>query len=491
MNIDREFSMAFDESLATEDKNTIALVDLIWEKVLAPVFPEPTGRGKRPVPSVKEQCMLLVLNLWHVWTVNPGKSVYIPMSKGRPYGRFERITAVMIDIVTKLKEHRVIGFCKGDQSARRQSRVLAASRLTQYFEAAPPLELAWRDPIVLQIKNEDGSRERLAFGDLDYKPISAMRESVEAYQALLDNSCIDIANADNRYIQRQKWNRKAHREEAYTVQITGNNRVERIFYRGDWNLGGRFHGGFWQSVGKHYRKNILIDDCETVEQDYSSLHVNLCYGLIQQAPPKGDLYVVGLKSVQGMKIERNWVKTLTLMAINAPSEHKAYKSFRNSFKRGSFGKKLTNKSLKEMMISIKERHSGIEQFFFSDKGVELMRIDGEITAYVVDHFTSKDVPILTVHDSYIAKRENEGELREVMKVAAEKIAGSTIPTDVQFIHQSQIVSFQAHDRFQPYIYEMYKKVVKVERCQGYRERLGGFKVWEMKKGAGTTTVDCL
>ena len=47
--------------------------------------------------------------------------------------------------------------------------------------------------------------------------------------------------------------------------------VKRIFIRGEWHFNGRVYGGFWQSVGEEYRKDIRIDDVPTIEVDYVGL----------------------------------------------------------------------------------------------------------------------------------------------------------------------------------------------------------------------------
>ena len=54
-----------------------------------------------------------------------------------------------------------------------------------------------------------------------------------------------------------------------------------------------------------------------------------------------------------------------------------------------------------------------------------MAIDGNITTRLIEHFTYKNVPILTVHDSYIVKFGSEDELIRVMNDACAKELGIT------------------------------------------------------------------
>jgi hypothetical protein len=48
-------------------------------------------------------------------------------------------------------------------------------------------------------------------------------------------------------------------------------------YNGGWNLGGRYYGGWWQSVRSADRKHFVIDGEPTVEEDYEQLHPRLLY----------------------------------------------------------------------------------------------------------------------------------------------------------------------------------------------------------------------
>tara|TARA_B110000483_G_scaffold145071_1_gene173172 strand:+ start:2909 stop:3379 length:471 start_codon:yes stop_codon:yes gene_type:complete len=58
--------------------------------------------------------------------------------------------------------------------------------------------------------------------------------------------------------------------------------------------------------------------------------------------------------------------------------------------------------------------------------VELMRLDGEIAMAVVNHFTEKGIPILSVHDSFIIYCEKSIELKEAMNKAASDAVGCKI-----------------------------------------------------------------
>ena len=51
-----------------------------------------------------------------------------------------------------------------------------------------------------------------------------------------------------------------------------------------------------------------------------------------------------------------------------------------------------------------------------------MHMDGRITAKVIKHLTNKNIPILSIHDSYITQNQHTGELRKVMnKVVTDEV----------------------------------------------------------------------
>ena len=66
---------------------------------------------------------------------------------------------------------------------------------------------------------------------------------------------------------------------------------------------------------------------------------------------------------------------------------------------------------------------------FSGKGLELMVLDSCIAEYVIKHFTDQNVPVLTLHDSFIIAYDRVLELRAVMTEAGNKYAGRYLFTE--------------------------------------------------------------
>ena len=116
------------------------------------------------------------------------------------------------------------------------------------------------------------------------------------------------------------------------LQVSGN--VEVAFYR-----------GWWQQIDKEDRCKIYINDKPTLEVDFKAFHPNLLSNELG-VKLSGDPYDLGeliLPDVITTKEEqRDYVKLLVLMGINADSDKKAYKAFRNSDRKDKLGQSLTD-----------------------------------------------------------------------------------------------------------------------------------------------------
>jgi hypothetical protein len=224
--------------------------------------------------------------------------------------------------------------------------------------------------------------------------------------------------------------------------------VRRIFYRGSWELGGRFHGGFWQQLPKSYRQHIRINDQPTVEVDYSGLHPSLAYAL-QGATPPPDPYALDLPSLDlPPELQRKLVKRLALDAINAKDRKSAFKALRDyanstgltrALKELDAPVTLTDALLDDILFAFEEANPAIHGYIGSDSGVELMAVDGRITNRLMQAFTARAKPLLTVHDSYIVLYEDEQLLKdEMIKAAMAETGSSSFRMTMESLSPSQV-----------------------------------------------------
>jgi hypothetical protein len=289
---------------------------------------------------------------------------------------------------------------------------------------------------------------------------------------------LDVGSQEQPTVTSTHWNTKRRRVEKRTVSLRQHNKfVRRIFYRGDWNLGGRYHGGWWQQIPSELRKHILIDGNQTQEIDFSGFHISLAYGLEGLSPPT-DPYALNLTDTRLTdKQRRSAVKLLALTAINAKDRKTAFMAFRNEMNREQAGAdnkiSFTDDLLTVLLEGFLYENPSIAHYLCADKGVELMAIDGNITSRLVEHFTQKNIPILTVHDSYIVEFEYEDELIRVMNNACEKelgITGFKIKSEKK-VTPRLLQHHQQQDRSGINVIEGYKTInQQTVIAEGYKNR---------------------
>ena len=497
-----EYSRPLDVHRWSDHPEVNQFVNKIWNEYLEHHFKTSSGVGKRPKSSLKKQFKVLLLHLYITWRQDPELLTSVPKSKSayRTGSRYNalHISYKIVEVIDYLEAVGLIHQRLGSELSQRVTRIWPTTKLISLFETArfSIFEIVShqdKEVIVLnattneEIIDDQQTQRRpkkkkskpVEYNDEDYEPIRQMRSDLQAYNKLLHNTFVDIGSLESPYVTYEYWDKRKQRNVVKKVPIGHHNKfVRRVFYRGDWNLGGRFHGGFWQQISEDWRSQILINDHLTVEQDFSGLHINLAYGLKQQRPPDDDPYLLDLMFDVDPKVQRKWVKGLTLVAINAADEESAYMAFRSNQEKESIGKRLRNSQLKKLLDAFKEKHKTIEDFICTDQGVHLMKIDGNITSKIINHFTSKKLPILTVHDSYITSYDLTGELRSVMNQSIrEELNGYEVNIEQDFIGIDQIRSFLAMD---PNLdrRSLYDSLPKITSCGGYKRRLEEHVKWQ-------------
>lgn len=416
-------------------------VNKLWKVYLDSEYPEATTAGKRPKASAKQQFKVLLLDLYIAWLEDPELLIGVSLTKSsyKPNSRYSalHISYVIVGIIHYLNSIDLIGLHKGSEATQRTTRIWPSKKLLEHFKASEITSFIInihkdKEVIILNKSqpDEQGGFKKTAkpieYKDEDYDQIPRMRHEVKKYNELLRTSFIDIGDLGKPVVEQEYWDRRQRRMVTRKVYISHHNKfVRRVFYRGDWKLGGRLHGGFWQQI-KEKRKNILINDHRSVELDFSGLHINLAYALEGLKPLQGDPYSVDLLFDTTPQQQREWMKGLSLMLINAKEEKKAMQAFRSAQPTGSEAKSFNNKQVKQLIEAFTEKHQKISKYFCSDYGVVFMNIDGAITAKVIKHFTDLKEPILSVHDSYICREGVKDNLIKVMNEAITETLGGYV-----------------------------------------------------------------
>ena len=492
--INRHHSRPLDVHRWSDHPEAKKLRDSIWNQYFKERFGQ-SKRGRQPGSSSKKQFKILLLDLYVAWLDDPELAIGVGMTKNafKENVRYNAlfISAKIIEIINHAHAVGLIDKKTGSEHSKKTTRIRASELLASVFEKTElsvfdlTQECPNKEVIILRKKTIVNGKEKsieVDYLDTDLEALTEMRRQVHSYNALIWRTYIDIPTLEEPLIEQPYWDKEAGKVKIRRVKLTQDNKfVRRVFYRADWNLGGRFHGGWWQRVKSDWRKLIYINGESTVEQDYSGLHVNLLYGLKGIQPPK-DPYV--LDSILGLAPakQRSIVKGIVLNAINANSPSSAYAAFRQQQETGSLEKSLTNQQLELLLEAFKLKHPDIQESLCSDKGVELMHIDGRITAKVLEHFTQKNIPVLSVHDSYIIENKHSGELNTVMnKVVTEELNGFNINIKQEGVGIDQIQAFRNMDRGNALDYK-YEHVTAFRRTEGFKVRFKRHKEWLSEMG---------
>ncbi|MFC6637969.1 hypothetical protein GV827_06980 [Sulfitobacter sp. JBTF-M27] len=456
------YSRPFDVHVWSEHPKVNAVVAQVYDSLSKAQQQSIQGKSYNAGrASGKTHLKVVLLDLYVAWKTDPALCIGIARGNDayKVNSRYNglHISPRVKDVVRSLDEQNYIDFRKGSHSrtgsskGNRTSRMRATKRLTDLFLNLDlePYELDLhhnKECIVLKYHDvaDNGEptsqRGQKKSKDIEYKDTPEtiqMRSELNDYNALLAETYIDIPSLTEPHITRTKTN-----GDTQVIPIDQNNKfVRRIFSRGSWEMNGRFYGGWWQQVGKDYRKQIAINNFPTVEVDYKGLHVAILSAQkgIQDDPK--DRYDLGQQLLPQFNLQeqRAIVKLLVLTAINAKSEESAYGAFRNDQPTGSLQKKLTNTELSLLLNAFTDKHPHLQEDLCSDQGIKLMRIDSEITAKVLNASADLKVPILSVHDSYIISIFDVELLRELMREATKEVVGYALSVEQETLSYEDII----------------------------------------------------
>jgi hypothetical protein len=383
-----------------------------------------------------------------------------------------------IEIVHRLHDLGLIGLEQGVPEE------LGKGYVTRIWAAEPLIEM-FRDALFTYFDvGYTDHKETVILRDSDKKDIEyednrstkRMRDLLVRYNRLLERTFIDIPSLDKpKIVIPPKKNRRKKDNKPTIVHVTHHDKfVRRIFNNGTFKDGGRFYGGWWQRVGSEYRKDIRMNNVPTVEIDYSSLHVILAYsevGIEYWKMTSDDPYDLPVRGVNNPEHCRAITKLLFLLAFNANNEDALFKAFRNQHDYKAYPYSFPDEVLSAVLDGIKDRHPKISHLICSGAGLRLMSLDAQMCEYVIERFVDQDIPILTVHDSFIVPFGTERQLDRAMKEAFEHVTKQRHVKAKynQNLTEAQLYAGRAVDR--DWYLDMVSTVTKPEMTKGYRLRI--------------------
>jgi len=94
----------------------------------------------------------------------------------------------------------------------------------------------------------------------------------------------------------------------------------------------------------------------------------------------------------------------------------------------------TDINVNELMNAFAERHKPIKHLFYKSMGKLQMRLDSDVCELIIDSFTFKGIPVLTVHDSFVTDVAHAGELEEQMVEFYNRVLGQS-KIDIKVTHE--------------------------------------------------------
>ena len=377
----------------------------LWRKFLNEAFPPPKGAGRRPKVSREEQMYVIWMNLYWHWYKDPERLISIPMRDATytedDHYRQLGLTKLLPKMIRHLIDTDVLDLVtKGSEASKKITRVKSSKKLTRWFET---FNVEIQTVMVRNIRKAPVAYE-------DTSETIKWRETLNSYNKLLCESNLTVKDYTDDMREELGLNRKV------------NNSVVRLFPSTDFDQNGRLYGGWWQyKISSKERKNILINGGETQEIDFTAMSTYITYGKEGIKPPTKDPYaLIQLEESADAPTQRKLVKDIITMAYNNSTLNSTLSAFTEKHKEKLKQQGMTQKDVraygKKLLDAFKALHPKIARYLHTDKkyGLTTMFEDSKIAMQVIAYFTERHIPVLSVHDSFIAPHKEVFKLIELM-----------------------------------------------------------------------------
>lgn len=310
----------------------------------------------------------------------------------------------------------------------------------------------------------ENKKAQPTYASLDEKPAKtvkkAMNRVLKSYNELLNQTEFKLIGKDHCDFAENDNPQKVQEDHSnfQGFDIVDNIKVCRQFADPKLKTHGRFYGGFWQRMPKDLRKYLTINNANCFEFDFCSLQPNIMFSKAGAVPLYPDLYHVpyyykGENRVDETKaFDRQVIKDCFVLLVNS----KRSNSFINTIHRrmkddcksaidscssyleaeeeeelNALYRKKEEWESEEFRIllrnSLERAWQPIWNMFGSDNGYDwrtLTKLDSDITYHIVKEMTAQNIPVLTIHDSYIVRGGSEQILLDAMGKAYKEVIGA-------------------------------------------------------------------
>ncbi|QIG46814.1 hypothetical protein G5V57_03050 [Nordella sp. HKS 07] len=194
---------------------------------------------------------------------------------------------------------------------------------------------------------------------------------------------------------------------------------------------GRFYA-WWQNLPGKERGLLLLDGERVIEEDYRQIHPTLLYGMRGiRLECDFDAY-----TVDGLPPElRPLLKVVFNAMVNARGRQGLHFTITDRARELTAAGEIPpgfdgHAAAVLLMDAMLKRHATIEDAFFSDAGLTLMRADSDMAEDVMLTLLRDGIVSLGIHDSFIVQARHGGKLTETMErakaVMLDKMSGRNV-----------------------------------------------------------------
>lgn len=334
-----------------------------------------------------------------------------------PLVTYEPVQAVISFLIEGGYVEILPGFQDRGSGVSRQSAIRATQKLVQAMDSfGIDTDKITSSPRQETVKLKDENKALMGYADTD--ETHHMRSNLYIINSALGKADIELSLGSYSLSEllmshQEKQRREAQEGNQGRQDIDfSRTRLTRIFNNGSFDLGGRFYGGWWQSIPKKYRSHIQINGEATAELDYQSMHPLMLYHMEGLDPPSNqDLYVIpGIEFNGAPEDARSLVKSVVQMLFNARTIHGL------TFDDPAYVPLLpVGMTFKGLAKAIMLHHAPIGHYFLSGVGLKLQRVDSDIAETVMMNMISEGTIALPIHDGFRVPISKKQILREVMR----------------------------------------------------------------------------
>jgi hypothetical protein len=311
-----------------------------------------------------------------------------------PHWTYTKVMAAVADL-------EALGWLIEDRTQPGSERVARSRMLLRQPVPTADFTLIVDQSQLVVLKDADGAPR-------PYRNSSRIQQvwrDIEEHNAFLSQFAVTLVHADVR------------RQHGLLYQGAVRPIIERSgYYRvfnETWEEGGRWYGPWWQNCGKDdLRALITIDGQDTRELDYRTLHPRLVCALAGIDLPFDDKDGFDLYDIGGF--ERSHVKLAVNIMINAESTAASVRALCEGL-RDKHHIASPGLLARELVRSVSEAYPALDRYWNSGIGLRLQRLDGDMCGRVQRRLRHDNIPVLSVHDSFIVPRQHTEQLRKVME----------------------------------------------------------------------------